>query len=87
MRYRWPAIYAFRVYVADGGLMSYGPSSVEPYRRSASYVDRILRGESPSNMPVQTPSKYELVVNLKTAQAIGVTVPPLLLSRADEVIE
>jgi len=86
-RYRVPAIYAFRVFVSDGGLMCYGPDSVEPYRRAASYVDRILKGEKPSGMPVQAPTKYELVINLKAAKAIGLTVPQELLARADEVIE
>jgi ABC-type uncharacterized transport system substrate-binding protein len=86
-RFRMPAIYPFRVYVADGGLMSYGPNSTEPYRRAAGYVDRVLKGEKPSEMPVQAPTKYELVVNLKTANALDLTVPPSLLARADEAIE
>lgn len=84
---RLPAIYPFRVYVADGGLMSYGPNSVEPYRRAASYVDRILKGEKPSEMPVQAPTKYDLTINLKAVQALGITVPQSLLARANEVIE
>ena len=86
-RYRVPAIYPFRVFVSDGGLMCYGPDSVEPYRRAANYVDRILKGETPSGMPVQAPTKYELVINLKAAKALGLTVPQELLARADEVIE
>jgi putative ABC transport system substrate-binding protein len=86
-RYRLPAIYAIRRYVADGGLMSFGNDQAEPYRLAASYVDRILRGEKPGDLPVQAPTKYELVVNLKTAKALGLTVPPTMLVAADEVIE
>jgi ABC-type uncharacterized transport system substrate-binding protein len=86
-RHRLPAIYAHRFNVADGGLISYGPDSVDPYRRAATYVDRILKGEKPGGLPVQAPVKYELVINLATAKALGLDVPPTLLARADEVIE
>jgi putative tryptophan/tyrosine transport system substrate-binding protein len=86
-RHRLPAIYPFRRFVTDGGLISFGTDQAEPYRRAASYVDRILRGEKPADLPVQAPTKYETVINLKTAKTLGLTVPPNLIARADEVIE
>ena len=82
-----PAIYPYRYYASDGGLISYGPDTLEPYLRAAGYVDRIFKGEKPANLPVQAPTMYHLAINLKTAKALGLTVPPSLLARADEVIE
>ena len=86
-RYRLPAIYAYRFYAADGGLLSYGHDVNEPWRRAPSYVDKILKGANPAELPIQQPTKYELIINLKTAKALGLSIPPQLLDRADELIE
>ena len=85
--YRLPAVYPHRHIGADGGLVAYGIDLVAQYRRAAGYIDRILKGEKPADLPVQKPTKYELTLNLKTAKALGLAVPPALLARADEVIE
>jgi putative ABC transport system substrate-binding protein len=86
-RHKLPAVYFARPFVTAGGLISYGPDVIDQYRRAAAYVDRILRGEKPGDLPVQAPTKYQLVINLKTAKALGLTIPQSVLSRADEVIE
>jgi ABC-type uncharacterized transport system substrate-binding protein len=86
-RYKLPSVYPYRYYAEDGGLITYGPNSHDQVRRAAGYVDRILKGEKPADMPVQAPTKYELIVNLKTAKALGLTIPQSLLATADEVIE
>ena len=86
-RHKLPSVYPYRYYAVDGGLISYGPNTHDPVRRAAGYVNRILKGEKPADMPVQAPTKYELVINLKTAKALGVTIPQSLLATADEVIE
>jgi putative ABC transport system substrate-binding protein len=86
-QYRLPAVYPTRLFVEDGGLISYAPEAIEPYRRAAGYVDRIFKGAKPADLPVQAPTKYELVINAKTAKTLGLIVPPTLLTLADEVIE
>jgi putative ABC transport system substrate-binding protein len=86
-RYRLPAIYSYRYFAISGGLISYGPDPIDQYRRAAGYVDRILKGEKPADLPVQAPTKYELAINLNTAKALGLAVPPTLVARADEVVE
>jgi putative ABC transport system substrate-binding protein len=87
VKFRLPAIYYFRYFVTDGGLLSYGPDEMDIFQRTAGYVDRILRGASPSDLPVQQPTKFELVINLRTAREMGIEIPAALLARADEVIE
>jgi putative ABC transport system substrate-binding protein len=86
-RHRLPTVFPFRFYAVDGALASYGPDMIDQYRRVAGYADRILRGAKPADLPVQAPTKFDLVINLKTAKAIGIEIPPTLLARADEVIE
>ena len=86
-RYNVPAVYELSEFARNGGLLSYGPDRVDRYRRAATYVDRILRGEKPGDLPVQFPTKFEMVVNLKTAKALGLTVPQSILLSADEIIE
>jgi putative ABC transport system substrate-binding protein len=86
-RHRLPAIYSYRSFAVEGGLISYGPDMVDQYRRAAAYVDRIFKGEKPTDLPVQAPTKYELVINVRTAKALGLDLPPALLAGADEMIK
>ena len=86
-RYRLPTVYPYRFWVADGGLISYGHDANEPWRRAPSYADKILKGASPADLPIQQPTKFELIINLRTARTLGLTIPPQLLNRADELIE
>ena len=86
-KHRLPAVYPYRYFVSSGGLMSYGPDTIDQYGRAADYIDRIFKGEKPADLPVQAPTKYELVINLKAAKALGIAVPSVLLAQANEVIE
>ena len=86
-KHRLPAVYPYRYFVSGGGLISYGPDTIDQYRRAADYIDRIFKGEKPADLPVQTPTKYNLAINLKTAKSLGLAVPHAMLTRADEVIE
>jgi putative ABC transport system substrate-binding protein len=86
-QHRLPAVYSYRLFITAGGLAYYGTETTEQFRKAADYVDRIFKGARPAELPVQAPTKFELVINLKTAQALGLTVPPTLLARADQVIE
>jgi putative tryptophan/tyrosine transport system substrate-binding protein len=86
-QHRLPAVYPYRFYATDGGLVSYGPNTIDPYRQAASYVDRILKGAKPAHLPVQAPTRYELVINRKTAKSLDLAVPQAIAARADELIE
>jgi putative ABC transport system substrate-binding protein len=87
LQYRLPNVYSFRYYPASGGLASYGPDAIDVHKRAAAYVDRILKGEKPADLPVQAPTRFELAINLKTAKALGLTIPTALIATADEVIQ